>query len=1189
MILPKTKTSALILPILTIAMSFFITNTTYAAGNTQDNIVKKSYLQGLGVCYELKNGGTEDDYKEGWGIFTSNVLDDNYEPMKPDQYQLAGEVKTSTYENDFSYKKLFPMEPAKNKIRLPNGWTPENGDSKTNCAHLVNGHNDGFTDTIYDRFNKPEAKVQSNSSADDIKKFMEKMGYKQESGSTENGRKCFTITYDWQKYEIKDDDSWRQLSNEKGSEKSSEVCADIENGIVTKLSYPNDTMDARYLSLGIDYSSGGVTMDFVMAYDPENFDYNCNVMNGMNCYPFGSRLDDGGQEDLAYLYIYDKDYSWDQFYDELEKRVNALKGGKDNFSNVYNGDDYEYAIGLTGKSINVTDSQATDVVWKLNGSRATARNKAISYLNTGNNIGSSYSKLGLTESQAVVLYQHYIKDIAQATVNCSLDSPSSTDVAVKWFESATERKDCYITGYNADETEYNIVDDKGYFTLGVKFSKLVDTLNAMTINTLDGVDDAIESSQSTIGQNQEDPISDSDEEVTCYTAGGSLGWILCPILEFTTDAVDTLYNSVIEPYLVMDATLFTSGSGDKTYEAWQTFQGIANICFVILFIFVIFSQLTGVGIDNYGIKKILPKLITAALLINLSYIICEVAIDISNIVGSGIKSIFDNLMTDVTINSITVENGTNVDGLNTVITGGVALLATIVGAVALYTNGAAILIPLFIAAISVLVSIFFLFVLLSLRKAAVIILVVVSPIAVGCYMLPNTKKLFDRWFKALQGMLLLYPIAGALVGGGNYVSKVLLSTGNGTSDFFFALSAMIIGIVPIFFIPGLLKSSFAAIGNVGAKLSAMGGRFGRSLGGRVDRSGMARNLRDSRDRRNAMNSAGIRLNKKTGKIEYTRRGRLQNIMPHTTAGKQRIDAARNAAANDILRQKKAGSMMGDAGLSRMAAMDLSAQNREEAQEVQDEIARLSSQENLFDTVKLREALEDEARNATGDEPSLKFKALATALSQRGGEGKKALTSVMRNGGTGAKQLAKYATTGDSGVLSAIGDKDAFAQQYARDLATGNTTATKFDDWLDQTSSGDAAMTNRQFVTANVLDDNERLMAQSGPALQNALDAKDNKSGESIINADRAEGILSDPALVKNKPENAKTIKQQVLPHGVTTERGVSYSIDNTTTGKTDIITGRRTEDGSFIYKDSSGKETVLSASDLAAKKATKVN
>lgn len=416
-------------------------------------------------------------------------------------------------------------------------------------------------------------------------------------------------------------------------------------------------------------------------------------------------------------------------------------------------------------------------------------------------------------------YEARKEQIADAQAKFDEKKADMTEEAIAADQAILDTANGLISSYdngNKDALVEQYKDDEG------------NTGDGLMCKTIEGLDDI-----AMAAYDVPDDLSSDETDVTCFTAGGSLGWILCPILEFTTDAVDTLYNSVIEPYLVMDATLFTSGSGDKTYEAWQTFQGIANICFVILFIFVIFSQLTGVGIDNYGIKKILPKLITAALLINLSYIICEVAIDISNIVGSGIKSIFDNLMTDVTINSITVENGTNVDGLNTVITGGVALLATIVGAVALYTNGAAVLIPLFIAAISVLISIFFLFVLLSLRKAAVIILVVVSPLALGCYMLPNTKKFFDKWFKALQGMLLLYPIAGALVGGGNYVSKILLSTGNGTADFFFALSAMIIGIVPIFFIPGLLKSSFAAIGNIGAKLSGLTNKYGGKLTGGV--------------------------------------------------------------------------------------------------------------------------------------------------------------------------------------------------------------------------------------------------------------------------------------------------------------------------------------------------------------------
>ena len=781
-------------------------------------------------------------------------------------------------------------------------------------------------------------------------------------------------------------------------------------------------------------------------------------------------------------------------------------------------------------------------------------------------------------------YEARKEQIADAQAKFDEKKADMTEDAIAADQAILDTANALIASYDSGNKEALVEqykDDDG------------NTGDGLMCKTVEGLDDVAMAAYDV----PDDLVSD-ESDVTCFTAGGSLGWILCPILEFTTDTVETLYNSVIEPYLVMDASLFTSGSGDKTYEAWQTFQGIANICFVILFIIVIFSQITGVGIDNYGIKKILPKLITAALLINLSYIICEIAIDVSNIVGSGIKSIFDGLISDVSISEITVENGTKASFGATAITGGVALLAVIVGAVTLYTNGAAILIPLFIAAISVLVSIFFLFVLLSLRKAAVIILVVVSPLALGCYMLPNTKKIFDKWFKALQGMLLLYPIAGALVGGGNYVSKVLLSTGNGTSDFFFALSAMIIGIVPIFFIPGLLKASFAAIGNIGAKLSTMGGRFGRSLGGHVDRSGVARNLRNSRDRRNAMNSAGIKLNKRTGEIQYTRRGKLQNMMPHTTAGKQRIDAARNAAANDILRQKKAGSMMGAAGLSRMAAMDLAAQNREEAQEVQDEIARLST-DGINDTTQLENELnrmihnddgsaiskDDFSRLMSDRQNELKFKALSTALASRGGEGAKALSRFMRDSGAGGngatKYLADYAASGDSSVMTALGSKDSFAQQYARDLsmikpdANGNTAAPTYDSWIDA-DKGETGKTNRQFVTSSVLDDNERLMSQSSSSLADALKS----TGEGAIDEKRAEGILSDPALVKNKPGNAQTIREQVLPHGVTIERGVSYKIGS------EIITGRRTEDGTFISND--GTKT-FTAQELNAKSAKKVN
>ena len=79
---------------------------------------------------------------------------------------------------------------------------------------------------------------------------------------------------------------------------------------------------------------------------------------------------------------------------------------------------------------------------------------------------------------------------------------------------------------------------------------------------------------------------------------------------------------------------------NPTRDAWTTFQTIANVVFIILLLFVIFSQLTGVGIDNYGIKRILPKLIVVAILVNLSYLICVVCVDLSNILGSSLKGLF---------------------------------------------------------------------------------------------------------------------------------------------------------------------------------------------------------------------------------------------------------------------------------------------------------------------------------------------------------------------------------------------------------------------------------------------------------------------------------------------------------------------------------------------------------------------
>jgi len=331
------------------------------------------------------------------------------------------------------------------------------------------------------------------------------------------------------------------------------------------------------------------------------------------------------------------------------------------------------------------------------------------------------------------------------------------------------------------------------------------------------------------------PVTPGGDEVkpTCASSGGaeSLGWIVCPILSWMGRASNDLYNYYIEPALNVKPALFNEGSGenDDVKDAWGIFQNIANIVFVILFLIVIFSQLTGVGIDNYGIKKILPKLIVAAILVNVSYYICLIFIDLSNIVGNGIQNMFNGMSSSLTINSAVI-GGENIGSeiLSTSVTGAVLLGALVVGGVAVWQNPA-ILLTLLISGLGVVISILFLFLILAAREAAIVVLTVISPLAFVCYILPNTKNLFDRWRKMGEGLLLVYPICGLLVGGGSYVSKLLLASGIGTGNdgngFFGAFSAMLISVVPIFFIPTVLRSSFAAMGNLGAKISGFGQRL----------------------------------------------------------------------------------------------------------------------------------------------------------------------------------------------------------------------------------------------------------------------------------------------------------------------------------------------------------------------------
>ena len=338
-------------------------------------------------------------------------------------------------------------------------------------------------------------------------------------------------------------------------------------------------------------------------------------------------------------------------------------------------------------------------------------------------------------------------------------------------------------------------------------------------------------------------INDNDVagEDPCFHTAESMGWILCPVLKGIVNAAEGLYEEAVEPFLVVDTQLFNTNNG--AYSAWRVFANIANVIAVIFLLFIVFSQITGVGIDNYGIKKSLPKIIVAAILINLSYIICQLAVDSSNIIGQSLESLLTGIGNGLPYNSSTIGAvigetpsamfkvllnstlaltgliaGLGVTGAVLGVAEGVATAGVIGGVF----EGIGIIIPILVGVLGVLIAVLTFFVMLGLRQIAVILLVVISPVAFVCYMLPNTRNLFKKWWNILKAMLILYPMAGLTIGGCHLVSSILLSTNATQTNFLFYLLNMIVMALPLLLIPSLVSKSMGALGDITSKIRDFG-------------------------------------------------------------------------------------------------------------------------------------------------------------------------------------------------------------------------------------------------------------------------------------------------------------------------------------------------------------------------------
>ena len=277
----------------------------------------------------------------------------------------------------------------------------------------------------------------------------------------------------------------------------------------------------------------------------------------------------------------------------------------------------------------------------------------------------------------------------------------------------------------------------------------------------------------------------------CNTNGDPMTWVLCPIYDALSGAADWLFTNIVSPFLVTEP-VGTSAS-DSGFQIWSNFRVYGDIILVIAVLVVVIGQSIGGGIvDAYTAKKVLPRVLITAILINLSVYIVAFLVDITNILGKTIGDVLTEPIRlsgqwNFTPNAIQSAGVFGVGLLGLLLSaggiaavlGGIFFSGSLAGAanftkIALYAAMWVIL-PIVLAVLAVFVT-------LVIRKGLILFLLMTSPVWLAFYCLPNLQPYGKKAWDLLVEALMVYPIIVVVFAVADILAVTILGANSITSS-----------------------------------------------------------------------------------------------------------------------------------------------------------------------------------------------------------------------------------------------------------------------------------------------------------------------------------------------------------------------------------------------------------------------
>jgi len=326
------------------------------------------------------------------------------------------------------------------------------------------------------------------------------------------------------------------------------------------------------------------------------------------------------------------------------------------------------------------------------------------------------------------------------------------------------------------------------------------------------------------GSSDDKTPSGASTDTPCETnAGGwAFSWAACPVLDAASGLTNTLLG-MFEDQLSFSVDQLgqpnVAGSGAyNVHKSWAIFRDIALALVVIVMLIMVFSQAISFGpFDAYTVRKLLPKLIAAVILIQLSWFGVEWLINLVNDVSQGIANIMylpfggsENMDLWHLLDNAHIS-----EGLLTVLNWSALFVGAALGVAFLFT--------MLGIALTAILALLAAFITLVFRKILLLLVLIFAPIAILLWILPGTERYYKMWRDNFLKALFMFPLIVALIAAGRIFASVV---GNVDSNQFLSLLLIMIGFFgPLFLLPKTFKW--------GGQAMTMAGNFANTASSKI--------------------------------------------------------------------------------------------------------------------------------------------------------------------------------------------------------------------------------------------------------------------------------------------------------------------------------------------------------------------